>query len=73
MHCLFSVTSVHMLDTKWQIGVIKVFQKYCHRLYRAVLLNTLLKVHAMDQESIFWFELRHLFIYFVLGVIIHHS
>jgi hypothetical protein len=62
-----------MLHTKRQIGVIEVFQEDCHCLHRAALLDPLLKVHTMDQESIFGFKLRNLCIGSVLDVIIHPS
>jgi len=60
-------------DTKWQVNVVEVFEEDSQRLSRAPLIVSLLKIEAVDQESIFGFVLLHLFIYFVLQVILEHQ
>jgi len=71
-YCFSGVALGDMQDTKWQVNVVKVFEEDSQRLSRAPLIVSLLKIKAVDQESIFGFVLLYLFICFVLQVILEH-
>lgn len=72
-HSFFGVAFCHIPDTNGQISVVEVFKEDCQRFHWAALLDTLLKIHAVDQEAIFLLKLFYTFINFVLDVIIHSS